>query len=63
MQVKVIGSFLTRTASRAIATTFEEEIIRLKDLRTQIEIIVEKQPLLVREGVGVGLLLRGGVGG
>ena len=42
MQVKVIGSFLTRTTSRTIATEFEEEIIRLKDLRTDIDIIAEK---------------------
>ena len=43
MQVKVIGSFLTRMTNRAIATKFEEEIIRLKNLCTHIEIMVEKK--------------------
>ena len=47
---------MTRTTNRAIATKFEEST-RLKDLRTHIVMIVEKnfsedQPLLVREGGG-----------
>ena len=32
------GSFLARTTSRAIATEFEEEIIRLKDFCTHMDI-------------------------
>ena len=36
------GSFLARTTSRSIATKFEEEIIRLKNLYTHMDIIVEK---------------------
>ena len=49
VQVKVTGSrrlengaFLARTTSRAIATKFEEEIIRLKELCTYMDITVEK---------------------
>ena len=54
VQVKVTGSrrlengfvvprsFLARTTSRAIATKFEEEIIRLKELCTHMDITVEK---------------------
>ena len=38
----VPGSFLARTTSRAIATKFEEEIIRLKELCTHMDITVEK---------------------
>ena len=38
----VPGSFLARTTSRAIATKFEEEIIRLKKLCTHMDITVEK---------------------
>jgi len=38
----VPGSFLARTISRTIATKFEEEIIRLKNLCTQMDITVEK---------------------
>ena len=38
----VPGSFLARTTSRAIATKFEEEIIRLKELCTHVDITVEK---------------------
>ena len=38
----VQGSFKTRTTSRAIATKFEEEIIRLKEFCIHIDIIVEK---------------------
>ena len=34
----VPGSFLARTISRAIATKFEEEIFRLKNLCTYIDI-------------------------
>ena len=48
VQVKVTGSrrlengpFVARTTSRAIATTFEEEIIRLKELCTYMDITVE----------------------
>ena len=37
----VPGSFLTKTTSRAIATKFEE-IIRLKELCTHMDITVEK---------------------
>ena len=36
------GAFLARTTSRAIATKFEEEIIRLKELCTHMDITVEK---------------------
>ena len=50
VQVKVTGSrrlehgaFLARTTSRAIATKFEEEIIRLKELCTYMDITVENQ--------------------
>ena len=46
----VPGSFLARTTSRAIATKFEEEIIRLKELCTHMDITVEKlkrRPLAV----------------
>ena len=49
VQVKVTGSrrlengaFLARTTSKAIATKFEEEIIRLKELCTYMDITVEK---------------------
>ena len=50
VQVKVAGSnglvvpgaFLARTTSRAIATKFEEEITRLKELCTHMDITVEK---------------------
>ena len=38
----VPGSFLAKTISRAIATKFEEEIIRLKNLYTRMDITVEK---------------------
>ena len=38
----ITGSFLARTTSSAIATKFEEEIIRLKELCTDMNIIVEK---------------------
>ena len=38
----VPGSFLARTTSRAIATKFEEETIRLKELCTHMDITVEK---------------------
>ena len=38
----VPGSFLARTTSRAIATKFEEKIIRLKELCTHMDITVEK---------------------
>ena len=38
----VPGSFLARMTSRAIATKFEEEIIRLKELCTHMDITVEK---------------------
>ena len=34
----VPGSFLAKTTSRAIATKFEEQIIRLKNLCTHMEI-------------------------
>ena len=50
VQVKVTGlrrlengAFLARTTSRAIATKFEEEIIRLKELCTYMDITVENQ--------------------
>ena len=36
------GSFMTRTTSRAIATKFEEDIIRLKEGCIHIDITVEK---------------------
>ena len=36
------GAFLARTTSRVIATKFEEEITRLKELCTSIDITVEK---------------------
>ena len=38
----VPGSFLTKTTSRAIATKFEVEIIRLKELCSHMDITVEK---------------------
>ena len=38
----VPGSFLARTTSRAIATKRREEIIRLKELCTHMDITVEK---------------------
>lgn len=38
----VSGAFLARTTSRAIATKFEEEIIRLKELCAHMDITVEK---------------------
>ena len=38
----VPGSFLARTTSRAIATKFEEEMIRLKELCTLMDVTVEK---------------------
>ncbi len=38
----VPGTFLARTTSRAIATKFEEEIIRLKELCTHMDITVQK---------------------
>ena len=38
----VPASFLARMTSRAIATKFEEEIIRLKELCTRMDITVEK---------------------
>ena len=54
----VRGSFLARTTSRAIATKFEEEIIRLKNLCTHMDIDValpfvceqlkEDEPRLIR---------------
>ena len=37
-RLAVRGSFLARTTSRAIATKFEEEIIRLKNLCTHMDI-------------------------
>jgi len=36
------GSFLARTTSSAIATKFEEEIIRLRELCTHMDITFEK---------------------
>ena len=54
MQVKAIGSFLPRTTDRAIATKFEEEIIRLKDLCTHIDIIVENLSLKTTASAGGG---------
>ena len=47
----VPGSFLAKTTSRAIATKFEEEIIRLKNLLTHKEI----RPLFLQCGVTVRL--------
>jgi len=41
-ELVVPGSFLARTTSGAIATKFEEEIIRLKELCTHMDITVEK---------------------
>ena len=38
----VPGAFLARTTSRAIATKFEEEITRLKELCSHMDITVEK---------------------
>ena len=38
----VLGAFLARTTSRAIATKFEEEITRLKELCSHMDITVEK---------------------
>ena len=37
-ELVVQGSFLARTTSRAIVTKFEEEIIRLKNLCTHMDI-------------------------